>query len=99
MSVSSLCAFVSLVLSTSLGFASQVRASDEGVVPVEYFEMEKEIHGLSLERNRLEFYRRLERFLDEHLASREAADAGLEAQAELSRCLTPPGVDFPMPDS
>ncbi len=47
--------------------------------------MEKEIHGLSLERNRLEFYRRLERFLETHLASREAADASMEAQAEASR--------------
>ena len=32
--------------------------------PFEYLEMDKEIHGLSLERNRLEFYRRLERFLE-----------------------------------
>ena len=47
--------------------------------------MEKEIHGLSLERNRLEFYRRLESFLDTHLASRETADASLEAQTEPSR--------------
>ena len=35
--VSSLCAFVSVVLSTCLGFASQVRASDEGVIPLEHF--------------------------------------------------------------
>ena len=42
-------------------------------------------YRLSLERNRLEFYRRLERFLETHLASREAADASMEAQAEASR--------------
>ena len=40
------------------------KALAEAGKQVEYFEMEKEIHGLSLERNRLEFYRRLERFLN-----------------------------------